>query len=71
MRFMAKNISKSNFLVGDLVLVTLESRKRNQNPYKGPHKIVKRLGVNSLIYKNSVQKLFHNNIIKFYKKKHV
>ena len=69
-----KSINLSNFQVGDLVLVKIESMKKNHIQYKGPHQIGKRLGVNSLLdlwLLDSIEKPFHNNILQLYKTKHV
>lgn len=64
-----KNTNISNFNTGDLVLIKLESRKKNQSPYKGPYKILKRLGMNSLLKIDNLEKIYHNNILKLYKRK--
>ena len=64
-----KNTNISNFNTGDLVLIKLESRKKNQSPYKGPYKILKRLGRNSLLKVDNLEKIYHNNILKLYKRK--
>lgn len=63
-----KKLNKTELDIGDLVLVKIETRKKNQSPYKGPYKIVKRLGVNSIIKIDSNEKIFHNNSLKLYKK---
>lgn len=59
-----RNINKANFEIGDLVYVRVENRKKNQSPYHGPYKIVKRNGVNSIVDINGKHKELHNNILK-------
>ena len=63
-----KSINISDFDIGDLVLIKLESRKKNQSPYHGPYEIIKRMGVNSTLNVNNVEKIYHNNTLKLYKK---
>ena len=64
-----KSIDKSNNLnleVGDLVVINVFNRKKLDVPYKGPYKIIKRLGVNSIIEIGNNFKEVHNNILKKY-----
>ena len=62
-----KTMNSSSFCVGDLVLVRLESRKKNQSPYIGPFEIIKVQGVNSILKVKDKEKLYHNNSLKLYK----
>ena len=61
--------SNTHFNIGDLVLVKLETRKKNQAPYHGPYEIIRINNVNSVILINGKEKEYHNNILKLYKKK--
>lgn len=65
-----KRILKENktnpiqLMVGDLVLLRVIDRKKNQAPYKGPYKIISREGVNSKLEINGQIKKYHNNMLK-------
>ena len=64
-----KTTNSSSFNVGDLVLVRLESRNKNQCPCIIPFEIIKEQGVNSILKVKEKEKIYHNNSLKLYKKK--
>lgn len=59
--------NRLNLKIGDLVLVKVENRKKNQSPYKGPYRIISRNGVNTTIDYEGKIKEIHNNNLKPYK----
>ena len=64
-----KKTNSIELMIGDLVLVKLKSRKKNEAPYHGPYEIVDIDDLNvSIKIKNNVKK-FHKNLLKKYNKK--
>ena len=63
-----KNITVSNFKIGDYVLIKYESRRKNPCPTHGPYKIVHTEKENSTLNVNNKLKTYHNNTLKLYQK---
>lgn len=61
-----RNKNSIDIRIGDLVLLKIENRKKNEPPYKGPYEVVDIDNVNVTIRIKTDDKVVHKNLLKKY-----